>query len=68
MKVKCPKCNGKGWDGYITIKFTNCRNGPPVQDFKSKRFCKRFCNLCDRTGSVDWVTRITRKEDNTIPF
>ncbi len=64
MKVECPNCKGKGWDGYTTIVFRNCRVGPSIQEYKHKKDCK----LCKNTGWVDWLTRITRKDDGKIPF
>ena len=55
---KCPQCDGRGWNGYTTITFTNCRIGKPVQEHK----CKRMCTLCGGKKEIDWVTKITKKE------
>mgnify|MGYP002395422548 CR=1 FL=1 len=57
MKVDCPDCKGKGWDGYTILIFINCRKGPPNQEYASKKDCK----LCKGTGKIDWLTRVTRK-------
>ncbi len=63
MNVDCPNCKGKGWDGYTTIIFRNCREGSQTQEYKHKK----DCNVCKGTGKLDWLTRITRKGCNKIP-
>lgn len=71
--VQCGACSGSG--KIIVSVFKHCPYEKMIFDCCSK--CNDnnncmvgsiSCLVCKGKGKVDWVTRITRKDDGKIPF
>jgi hypothetical protein len=61
----CPKCKGER-RAKTTDTITIQRKDGTLME-RTYPTTKK-CWVCNGTGEVDWLTNITQREDNTVPF
>lgn len=65
-RFTCPKCNGERRVKVIETVETESWDG---KGMISRTYPTTImCRVCSGTGEVDWVTNMTQRDDNTVPF